>query len=146
MFPKLTLTTFILALLIPTGSPLRRKLPEFRIPFVVPYHNASRDVDGITSRKSLVQALHIISGHMDVPLTLLAEIGYVPSFLPKSSKPHPKLLEDDASWQKLLEDVHDWIVGCKGKNGKGAIKPFHIDIVDTSHTTGPSDADSKVCT
>ncbi|KAF8191787.1 hypothetical protein BJ912DRAFT_1097533 [Pholiota molesta] len=128
------------SLLLPTGTPTRRRLPEFRIPFVVPYRNASRDVDGITSKTSFTQVLRLIADRMDVPLTLLAGIGYIPSYKPKSSKPIPKLLEDDASWYKLLEDVHAFILACKGKSGKGAIKPFHINIIDT---TAPNDSDSK---
>jgi hypothetical protein len=116
-------------------------LPEFRVPLVVPYRNASRDVDGITSRTPFTRVLRLISDRMDVPLTLLAGIGYVPSYKPKSSKPVPKLLEDDASWYKLLEDVHAFILSCKGKTGKGAIKPYHVNIVDT---TAPTELDSKV--
>lgn len=82
---------------------------------------------------------------MDVLLTLLAEISYIPSYLPKFSKPCPMLLEDEVSWQKLLDSISNFIVSCQGKNGKGTIKPFHINIVDMSLTTSPSDTDIKVC-
>jgi len=78
---------------------------------------------------------------MEVSLTLLAGIGYIPSYKSKASKPVPKLLEDDTSWHKLLEDVHAFILTCKGKSGKGTIKAFHINIVDT---TAPVDSDPKV--
>lgn len=83
----------------------------------------------------------MLSERMEVSLTLLAGIGYIPSYKSKASKPVPKLLEDDVSWHKLLEDVHAFILACKGKSGKGAIKAFHINIVDT---TAPADLDSKV--
>jgi len=131
----------ILALLLPTGSPVRPKLPEFRVPMVVPYRNASRDVDGITSKTPFARVLRLLSERMEVSLTLLAGIGYIPSYKPKASKPVPKLLEDDTSWYKLLEDVHAFILACKGKNGKGTVKAFHINIVDT---TAPTDSDPKV--
>ena len=74
-------------------------------------------------------------------MTHLSGIGYIPSYKSKASKPVPKLLEDDASWYKLLEDVHDFITSCKGKSGKGSVKPFFINIIDTMT---PSDVDSKV--
>jgi hypothetical protein len=131
----------ILALLLPTGSPIRPKLPEFCVPMVVPYRNASRDVDGITSKTPFARVLRLLSERMEVSLTLLAGIGYIPSYKPKASKPVPKLLEDDTSWYKLLEDVHAFILTCKGKNGKGMVKAFHINIVDT---TAPTDLDPKV--
>jgi hypothetical protein len=78
---------------------------------------------------------------MEVSMTLLAGIGYIPSYKPKASKPVPKLLEDDTSWYKLLEDVHAFILACKGKNGKGMVKAFHINIIDT---TALADSDPKV--
>jgi len=78
---------------------------------------------------------------MEVGLTHLSGIGYIPSYKLKASKPIPKLLEDEASWYKLLEDVHNFIKSCKGKSGTGSVKPFFINIVDT---TAFSDADSKV--
>ncbi|KJA17557.1 hypothetical protein HYPSUDRAFT_206148 [Hypholoma sublateritium FD-334 SS-4] len=123
------------------SSPTPLRMPFFVVPFVVPYRKASRDVDGITSKTTFPRVLRLILERMEVPLTLLGGIGYVPSYKPKSSKPVPKLLEDERSWTKLLEDVHAFTVTCKGKNGKGAIKPFHITIVDT--TASSSEADSK---
>jgi hypothetical protein len=137
---QLQLTSRIPDLFLPTGSPARPKLPQFEVPLVVPYRNASRDVDGITSRSSFSSVLRRISERMEVGLTHLSGIGYIPSYKPKASKPVPKLLEDDASWYKLLEDVHNFIKSCKGKSGKGNVKPFFINIVDT---TAFSDADSK---
>ncbi|KAF8817348.1 hypothetical protein BYT27DRAFT_7075291 [Phlegmacium glaucopus] len=128
-------------LFLPTGSPVRPKLPEFHVPIIVPYRNASRDVDGITSKTPFAHVLRLLSERMEVSLTLLAGIGYIPSYKPKTSKPVPKLLEDDASWHKLLEDVHAFILACKGKNNKGTVKAFHINIVDT---TALADSDPKV--
>jgi len=74
---------------------------------------------------------------MDVGVTFLSAIGYVPSFLPKSSKPHPKLLEDEASWNKLVKDVHKYRKNCKKKNkGKGQVPAFTISLTDTSNGDG----------
>lgn len=85
--------------------------------------------------------MRLLSERMEVSMTLLAGIGYIPSYKPKASKPVPKLLEDDTSWYKLLEDVHAFILACKGKNGKGMVKAFHINIIDT---TALADSDPKV--
>jgi hypothetical protein len=66
-------------------------------------------------------------------------IGYIPSSLPKSSKPLPKLLEDEESYGTMIEDIQDYIAACRAKNrGKGVVKPFYIQIVNTS-----SNGDSK---
>jgi len=108
---------------------------------VVPYRNASRDIDSITSRTPFAHVMRFLSERMEVSLILLAGIGYIPLYKSKASKPIPKLLEDDASWHNLLEDVHTFIVACKGKSGKGTIKAFHISIVDT---TVLADSDPKV--
>lgn len=67
----------------------------------------------------------------------LSAIGYVPSFLPKSSKPRPKLLQDEASWNKLVKDVHEYRENCKKKNkGKGQVPAFTISLTDTSNGDG----------
>jgi len=92
----------------------------FDIPFEVPYCNATRDLEGITSHTLFSTFLVHLSQCMDVGVTFLSAIGYVPSFLPKSSKPHPKLLEDEASWNKLVKDVHEYRKNCKKKTRERA--------------------------
>ena len=65
------------------------------------------------------------------------EFGYVPSFLLKSLKPHPKLLEDEASWNTLVKDVYDYHKNCKKKNkGKGQVPVFMIFLTDMSNEDG----------
>lgn len=70
---------------------------------------------------------------MSTRKSLLSGIAYIPSYLPKSPKPLPKLLEDGKSWKKLIESVEAYIAAGKAKNkGNGVPKPFSILIVDTS--------------
>jgi hypothetical protein len=65
--------------------------------------------------------------------SLLSGIAYIASYVPKSPKPVPKLLEDEKSWKKLIQGAADYIDACKQKkNGKGVVKPFSIRIFDTS--------------
>jgi len=129
----------LLDLDLPTGSPARKNadISLFDIPFEVPYRNATRDLEGITSHTLFSTFLVRLSQCMDVGITFLLAIGYVPSFLPKSSKPRPKLLEDEASWNKLVKDVHEYRENCKKKNkGKGQVPAFTISLTDTSNGDG----------
>lgn len=129
----------LLDLDLPTGSPARKdtNISLFDIPFEVPYRNATRDLEGITSHTLFSTFLVRLSQRMDVGVTFLSAIGYVPSFLPKSSKPRPKLLEDEASWNKLVKDVHEYRENCKKKNkGKGQVPAFTISLTDTSNGDG----------
>ena len=99
-----SLKIIILDLLLSTGLPIQPKFPEFKVLFVVPYCNASRNVDGITSKTSFNGVLRRLSERMEVGLTHLSGIGYIPSYIAKTLKPRPLLLEDNASWYKLHQE------------------------------------------
>ncbi|KIM35374.1 hypothetical protein M413DRAFT_427873 [Hebeloma cylindrosporum] len=124
-------------LLLPVESPSRSSKPHastssFDIPIEVPYKNAKRDVSGITSASSFAHVLRQIAARMDAGPSRMAAIGYIPSFLPKSPKPVPKLLEDEECWEKLIRDVREYIESFTVKRGPPKrIKPFVITIVDT---------------
>lgn len=62
-----------------------------------------------------------------------ASIGYIFLFVPKTPKPLPKLLEDDVSYTGMIDEIEDFRSTCRAKNrGKGVVKPFSVQIVDTS--------------
>ncbi|KAF8239840.1 hypothetical protein L208DRAFT_1353082 [Tricholoma matsutake] len=110
---------------VPVGTP-RKKHVEFSIPFEVPYKNATRDLTGITSSTHFSQFLVAAASKMNVSTLHLTQLGYTPSYKPKNPKPVPKMLKDEESWEILLDDVSDYIEGCKSKNrGKGVVKALH---------------------
>ena len=72
-----------------------------------------------------------------VSITHLGALGYVPSFLPKSPKPLPKILDSDSTYEKMLEKIEDHVEHMKSRNkGKGIVKAFSIRLVDTSAGSG----------
>ncbi|KAG5716734.1 hypothetical protein E4T56_gene16110 [Termitomyces sp. T112] len=77
-------------------------------------------------------------GPFMIKYQLLKNIGYLPSFIPKSQKPLAKLLEGPESYEAMIEELEEYIDDCKGKKGR-KVKPFHVSIVDT----GPKDDDGK---
>jgi hypothetical protein len=82
---------------------------------------------------------------MNVSTLHLSQIGYIPSYKPKNPKPVPKMLEDEESWEILLDDVSDYIVACKSKNrGKGVVKAFTVILVDMSGPDGNDNGAKKV--
>ena len=107
----------------------------FDIPIEVPYKNAKQDVSGITSASSFAHVLCQIAERMDAEPSQMAAISYIPSFLPKSPKLIPKLLEDEECWENLICDMHKYIksftasIKCSGPPKH--IKPFVITIVNT---------------
>jgi hypothetical protein len=105
----------------------------FNISIEVLYKNAKQDVSGITSASSFVHVLQQIAEQMDAGPSRMAAIGYIPSFLPKSPKPIPKLLEDKECWEKIICDVCKYIESFTAKcsGPPKCIKPFIITIVDT---------------
>ena len=111
--------------------------PVIDINFEVPYKNAHRDLV-IPSNTSFPTFLSRAAEKMETSLVCLAQIGYIlPWKLPKSGKPVPKLLDDEDSYKKLLDNVWAHIDEQKSKNkGKGKVKPFSIQIVDTSEPAG----------
>lgn len=116
-----------------SGAPAQKDFEDFVIPFEVPFKNATRDLDGITSQTTFDHFLINLAERMETRISLLTAIACVPSYKPKSPKPVPKLLEDERVWYKLIEDVSDYIKTSKAaKRGKGTVKPFTIRIFDTS--------------
>lgn len=104
--------------------------------YEVPYKNATRDIV-LPGSTSFAQFLTAVAAKMETRITHLSAIGYVPSYKPKSPKPVPKLLEDDESYEAMLDDIENYIQTSKEKNkGKGIVKAFVIRIVDTSGSTG----------
>jgi hypothetical protein len=85
-----------------------------------------------------------VAERMDIGIAFLSHIGYIlPWKAPRTGKPVAKLLEDEDSFKTLLENVWAHIDEQKAKNrGKGKVKPFTIQIVDTSE---PADGGGKVC-
>ena len=107
----------------------------FDIPIEVPYKNAKQDVSGITSASSFAHVLCQIAERMYAGPSQMAANGYIPSFLPKSPKPIPKLLEDEECWVKLIRDVREYIksftASFKRSGPPKCIKPFVITIINT---------------
>ena len=103
-----------------------------------------RDLTGIKTTTSFSEFRIKLAQKMGTQLSLLSFIGYIPSYKPKKPKPIPKLLEDEEAWEKLVDDVSDYITTSKRKKGgKGVVKTFSIAIVDTS---GPGQKEAtKVC-
>ena len=144
-YVKVYLNHLVLPVESPTGFPRLNTTSTsiFEIPIEVPYKNAKRDVTGITSASSFAHVLRQIAERMDAGPSRMAAIGYIPSFLPKSPKPIPKLLEDDECWEKLIRDVREYIesFAVKRSGPPRRIKPFVINIVDTN-----ASADNKATT
>ncbi|KAL0960353.1 hypothetical protein HGRIS_011977 [Hohenbuehelia grisea] len=113
-------------------DPAIKELPLFDIPFEVPYKNATRDLSGITSHTSFEDFLIKAAEGMGTRPAFLTDIGYIPSYKPKSPKPKLKLLEDDESFMALKRDVHEYQESSKRGKGKKVAKPFVIHLVDTS--------------
>jgi hypothetical protein len=112
------------------------------ITFEVPYKNASRDLvikSDVPFEKFLTQAAQ----KMETSVLHLSQIGYIlPWKAPRTGKPVAKLLEDKESWQTLIQNIFAYIDEQKAKNrGRGQVKPFSIQIVDTAEVI---DASSKV--
>lgn len=114
---------------------------DLKIKYEVPYKNATRDLV-LSASASFASFLTALAGKMEIRITLLSAIGYIPSYKPKSPKPVPKLLEDDESYEGMMNDIEEYIRGQKQKNkGSGQVKPFCIRIIDTS---GPGTTHASV--
>lgn len=100
--------------------------------YEVPYKNATRDLT-LSASTSFNAFLVALAGRMETRISHLSSIGYIPSYKPKSPKPVPKLLEDEESYETMLEDIEEHINSSKKKNkNKGEVKSFYIRIIDTS--------------
>ncbi|KAG2021263.1 hypothetical protein CC2G_006517 [Coprinopsis cinerea AmutBmut pab1-1] len=119
--------------LLPSESDQVEVEEEFTIPMEVPSPcgNATRDLDGITSTTSFTSFLTDLALRMGCSVSHLmaVSIGYVPSWLPKNPKPKPKLLDDEQSWEKLVNVVRQFRDDAKAKKkGKGTIALTSSDI------------------
>ncbi|KAI0308882.1 hypothetical protein OF83DRAFT_1180264 [Amylostereum chailletii] len=100
--------------------------------FKVPFENAERNVEGITTHTKFWELLALLSKQMNVPITHLTRLGFIASFYPKSPKPKATILEDN-SWRSLRCEILAHVTDSRKKNkGKGVVKPFHITCEDTS--------------
>jgi hypothetical protein len=113
--------------------------PAITIAFKVPYKNASCDLiikSDIPFEKFLTQAAQ----KMETSVLHLTQIGYIlPWKAPRTGKPVAKLLEDKESWETLIQNIFVYIDEQKAKNcGRGHVKPFSIQIVDTSEVVETS--------
>ncbi|KAJ7368896.1 hypothetical protein DFH08DRAFT_796725 [Mycena albidolilacea] len=99
----------------------RARKNKFDMTFGVPYGNgACRELE-VSSDTPFSSFLDKLSHTMENP------------------KPIPKLLEDKKSWKKLVEGVEVHIKTSRDKNkGKGVVKPFSIQIINTSSPVGGS--------
>ncbi|KAJ7041682.1 hypothetical protein C8F04DRAFT_1252614 [Mycena alexandri] len=105
---------------------------KFTLRFEVPVKTASRDMV-IDSTMKFDTFLDKLASTMSTRKSLLSDIAYLPSYLPKTPKPLPKPLEDKKAWKALVKGAADYIAACKAKkNGKGEVKEFSIRIIDTS--------------
>ncbi|RDB15211.1 hypothetical protein Hypma_004708 [Hypsizygus marmoreus] len=111
----------------------------FDIKYLVPHKGGTRQLT-VKSTSSWDDFSQRLAEKMETRVRLLTDIGYIPSYIPKSQKPLPKLLEDDESYAAMIEDIEEYIDACKEKNkGKGKVKSFYISIVDTD----PGDVPGK---
>ncbi|KAJ3740600.1 hypothetical protein DFH05DRAFT_1529212 [Lentinula detonsa] len=68
----------------------------------------------------------------NVSVSHLGALGYIPSFRPKNPKPLPKIVHSDESYEKMLEDLEDYVESLKSRKGKGKVKSFTVRLLDTS--------------
>ncbi|KAF8509016.1 hypothetical protein BU17DRAFT_70602 [Hysterangium stoloniferum] len=101
----------------------------FKIRFEIPYGAATRDLR-INSDARYTDFLVDLADSMGLKVSNL-RVGYIFSFLPKSPKPKPKLLESEKCWNILIRDLATWIEAEKRKNkGKGIVRPWSVRIED----------------
>lgn len=67
---------------------------------------------------------------MEVSVTHLISLGYIPSWLPKSPKPDANMIEDDASYSEFMDVVENHVA--EGEKKRGGLKAFTIKLLDTS--------------
>jgi hypothetical protein len=103
---------------------------DFKIKYEVPYKNATRELV-LPATTSFSKFLTALARKMEVSVTHLAAIGYIPSYKPKSSKPLPKLLETTEDYESMMDDIEEFRKNCL-KSKSGVVKPFAIVLSDTS--------------
>ncbi|KAJ7729563.1 hypothetical protein B0H16DRAFT_1469948 [Mycena metata] len=116
----------------PASAAAARK-NKFSITFEVPVgKTASRDIE-ISSMTTFDAFLDKLATTMCTRKSLLSDIAYLPSYVSKTPKPRPKMLDDEDAWKALIKGAAVWIEKCKAKKkGKGEVTVFTIQIIDTS--------------
>ncbi|KAJ6447847.1 hypothetical protein C8R45DRAFT_1115680 [Mycena sanguinolenta] len=112
---------------------------EYTITYEVPFNNATRELK-LPCTTTFSQFLTKVARKMEVSVTHLSAIGYIPSYKPKTPKPIPKLLETAEDFESLMTDITEYRQSCL-KEKKGTVKPFSIHLSDTSST--PTDGRTK---
>lgn len=132
MFSSLCRQIFSLNTQLTTDTSDEEEEEDYSIVYEVPFKNASREMV-LSSSTSFGKFLVTLGQKMEVSVTHLTAVGYIPSYKPKNSKPVPKLLETSEAYERMMDDIDDYRTACKEKNrGRGKVKPFTIRIVDTS--------------
>ena len=107
----------------------------FFLHFDIPFGAATRDLE-IKSDVRYAEFLVDLADAMGVKVSTL-RVGYIFSFLPKSPKPKPKLLDSEKCWKTLICDLATWIESEKCKNkGKGMVCPWSIRIENLNEDKG----------
>ncbi|KAJ3797142.1 hypothetical protein GGU11DRAFT_827474 [Lentinula aff. detonsa] len=140
--------------LVPTSRPHTSKEPTddssvseesasdeaFDITYEVERDNVLHDFS-LTSSDSFATFLQNAASVFGVSSTHLGSLGYIPSYLPKSPKPLPRLINSDETYEKMIEGIESWIEEAKSKTkGKKKVKAFSIRLIDTS---GPTMKESR---
>ncbi|KAJ7816197.1 WD40-repeat-containing domain protein [Mycena leptocephala] len=114
---------------------------EYTITFDVPYKSATRELK-LPCTTSFGGFLTALSRKMEVSVTHLSAIGYIPSYKPRNPKPVSKLLENAEDYESMMEDIEEYRKSClKKKNG--IVKKFSIALSDTSNTPEGSKSSTK---
>lgn len=73
-----------------------------------------------------------VASQMGVPLQSLSALGYTVSFWPRSPKPLPKLVDTDARYEDMIEQLEEYMkveLTTKGQPKKK--KAFSVLLIDT---------------
>lgn len=107
---------------------------DYSIKYEVPYKNAKRELV-LPASKPYGAFLTALAGKMEVSIVHLSAIGYIPSWIPKSHKPVPKLLESTQDYESMMQVITEYRADKPGK-------AFTIALSDTSEP--PVDGRNKV--
>jgi hypothetical protein len=105
---------------------------NYTIIFDVPYNNATRElkVPCTTAFSGFMTAL---ARKMEVSVTHLSTISYIPSYKPRNLKPVPKLLETAEDYESMMEDIEVCRKSCLKKKSR-MVKKFSTALSHTSNT------------
>ena len=114
----------------------------FTIRFEVPYGDELWEVE-IMPNSAFVDVFADIATAMDQNVAFLY-IGYIFSFIPKSSKPCPIALENESNWKKLVMNAATHVAAEKEKShGKGVVRPWMICINVLTDDIIPEESSSR---